>query len=65
MDEGKYRTISGDALKIAAGWVEMIKTNLAAMTSAQLTVEDPEVEADVTPAAPIPLAPDMQQSLSF
>lgn len=65
MDEGKYRTISGESLKIAAGWVEMIKTNLAAMTSAQLSVDDTEAE-EAAPAGPIPTAPDMsQQTLSF
>jgi len=66
MDADKYRQISGKALKVAHGWVGMIKTNLGAMTSAQLTVEDPEVE-DVN-HAPIPtqqLAPDTTQNLSF
>jgi hypothetical protein len=65
MDGDKYRTISGESLKIAAGWVEMISKNLAQMTSAQLTVDDVEVDAEVS-SAPIPSSPQAgQQTLSF
>lgn len=64
MDGDKYRTISGEALKVAAGWVKMIQTNLAAMTSAQLTVDDEDTE-DVTPTGPIPTGPESSNQLSF
>lgn len=69
MDADKYRQIAGEALKIAHGWVTMIQANLAAMTSASLTVEDVEHEADVTPIPAQPQATTHttagQQPLSF
>lgn len=62
MEGDKYKTISGEALKIAAGWVEMIKANLGAMTSAQLAVDE---EAEDVAAAPIPQAPAQENQLAF
>ena len=65
MNADKYRQISGKALKVAHGWVGMIKTNLSAMTSANLTAEDPEIETDNAPMPTQPMAPDTTQNLSF
>jgi len=64
MDGEKYRQITGDALKVAHGWVTMIKTNLAAMTSASLTVEDTD-DGETVVAAPMPDKVDVGQTLSF
>lgn len=66
LDDGKYRQIGGSELKVAHGWVEMIKTNLANMTSAQLKVDDHEAEGAVD-VGPVPMAPAQEQSaqLSF
>lgn len=67
MDGDKYRQISGEALKVAYGWVEMIRNNLSSMTTAQLTVEDPEIVEDLG-SAPIPEKPTasgLQSTLSF
>jgi len=63
MEGDKYKTISGEALKIAAGWVDMIAKNLAQMTSAQLTVDDPEIE-DVS-SVPMAAAPSSENTLAF
>lgn len=63
MDGDKYKTISGNALAVAAGWVDMIKTNLAALTS-QVEAEA-EVEGDEVPSAPIAKGPTQENQLAF
>lgn len=66
IENEKHKTISGDALKVAAGWVNMVHKNLSAMTSAQLAAED-EVDA-VDPITVQPLehqAPVPQNQLAF
>lgn len=62
MEGDKYKTIGGDALKVAAGWVDMIKTNIAQLTSATMA-ED--VEVDETPSAPIAKGPTTENQLAF
>lgn len=68
LDDGKYRQIEGGRLAVAAGWVEMIKTNLAAMTSAQLAVDDTDTVEEVVDVGPVPSGPapkDAGSQLTF
>jgi hypothetical protein len=67
MDGDKYRMIKGPQLAVATGWVDMIKTNLAAMTSAQLAVTDEDVEEtpDSGPIQAGPVVQDAQNQLTF
>lgn len=66
VDGDKYRQIEGKKLEVALGWVEMIKTNLAAMTSAQMAAEETEVEEAID-VGPVPTAPPQktESQLSF
>lgn len=67
MDGDKYRTIKDKQLAVATGWVDMIMTNLAAMTSQTLAADDAEADdaVDVGPVPAGPVVQDAQSQLTF